>query len=151
VTLQGREWGGSAFKKGSIPRAVGMPRSSCNHRVLPPSGLPDGCVGVLWKDPCQGRLFRRLHRQRSCACGGVADLVFFLLLLEGCNPMGLASFRCHSASRIFIMQPGCSPPPAATQEDDHQPCGGEKQVGLRPLSHPQLQGCSQSLLWWEAG
>jgi hypothetical protein len=42
MTLQGREWGGSAFKKGSIPRAVGMPRSSCDHRALPPSGPPDG-------------------------------------------------------------------------------------------------------------
>jgi hypothetical protein len=46
-----------------------------------------GCVGVLWRDPRQGRLFRRLHRRRACARGGVADLVFFLLLLEGCNPM----------------------------------------------------------------
>jgi hypothetical protein len=45
------------------------------------------------------------------------------------------------------MQPGCSPSPAATQDlDDHQPCGGGKQVGLRPLSHPQLQGCSSSSL-----
>jgi hypothetical protein len=34
--------GGSAFKKGSIPRAVGMPRSSCDHRALPPSGPLDG-------------------------------------------------------------------------------------------------------------
>jgi hypothetical protein len=65
--------------------------------------------------------------------------------------MGVASFRHYSASRIFIMQPGCSPPLVATQEDDHQSCGGEKQVGLRPLSHPQLQGCSSSLPWWEAG
>jgi hypothetical protein len=30
--------------------------------------------------------------------------------------------------------------------DDHQPCGGEKQAGLRPLPHPQLQGCSSSVL-----
>jgi hypothetical protein len=42
MTLQGREWGGSAFKKGSISRAVGMPRSSCDHRALSPSGPPDG-------------------------------------------------------------------------------------------------------------
>jgi hypothetical protein len=62
------------------------------------------------------------------------------------TPWGLASFRHPSASRIFIMQPGYSPPPAATQEDDHQPCGGEKQAGLRPPSCPQLQGCSSSVL-----
>ena len=29
------------------------------------------------------------------------------------------------------MQPGYSPPPVAIQKDDHQPHGGEKQVGLR--------------------
>jgi hypothetical protein len=38
----GARVGRSAFKKGSISRAVDMPRSSCNHRALPPSGPPDG-------------------------------------------------------------------------------------------------------------
>jgi hypothetical protein len=38
----GARVGGSAFKKGSIPRAVVMPRSSCDHRALSPSGPPDG-------------------------------------------------------------------------------------------------------------
>jgi hypothetical protein len=52
-------------------------------------GLQMGCAGVLWRDPRQGRLFRRLHRWRACTHGGVADLVFFLLPLEGCNPMGV--------------------------------------------------------------
>jgi hypothetical protein len=32
----------SAFKKGSISRAVAMPRSFCIHRALPPSEPPDG-------------------------------------------------------------------------------------------------------------
>jgi hypothetical protein len=32
------------------------------------------------------------------------------------------------------MQPGCSPPPVVIQKDDYQPCGGEKQAGLRPPS-----------------
>jgi hypothetical protein len=48
-----------------------------------------GCAGVLWRDPRQGRLLRRSHRRRARAHGGVADLVFFLLLLEECNPMGV--------------------------------------------------------------
>ena len=48
------------------------------------------------------------------------------------------------------MQPDCSPPLVVTQKDDHQPRGGEKQAGLRPPSCPQLQGCSSSLLGWEA-
>jgi hypothetical protein len=42
------------------------------------------------------------------------------------------------------MQPGCSPSPMVIRGDDHQPCGGEKQAGLRPLPRPQLQGCSSS-------
>jgi hypothetical protein len=60
---------------------------------------------------------------------------------------GLAPFSHRSASRIFIMQPGCSPSPMVIRRDDHQPCGGEKQAGLRPLPHPQLQGCSSYSLW----
>jgi hypothetical protein len=59
---------------------------------------------------------------------------------------GLALFSHHSASRIFIMQPGCSPPPVVTQDDDHQPCGGEERAGPWPLPCPQLQGCSSSVL-----
>jgi hypothetical protein len=58
--------------------------------------------------------------------------------------MGLALSSHRSASRIFIMQPGCSPPSAVTRRDDHQPCGGEKQARLRPLPRPQLQGCLSS-------
>jgi hypothetical protein len=66
-----------------------------------------GCTGVLWRDLRQGRLFRRLHHRRACACGGVADLIFFLPLLEGCNPMGVGilsppfSFKdFHHAARL---------------------------------------------------
>jgi hypothetical protein len=85
----GARVGRPTFKKGSFSRAVAMPRSSCDHRALSPFGPLNGCAGVLWSDPRQGRLFRRLHRRRACARGGVIDLVFFLLLLEGCNPMGV--------------------------------------------------------------
>jgi hypothetical protein len=42
VTLQGREWGDLPLKKGSISWAVDMPRSSCDHCALSPSGPPDG-------------------------------------------------------------------------------------------------------------
>jgi hypothetical protein len=34
-----------------------------------------------------------------------------------------------------------------TQDGDHQFDGGEKQAGLQPLPHPQLQGSSSCLLW----
>jgi hypothetical protein len=59
---------------------------------------------------------------------------------------GLALVSHRSASRIFIMQPGCSPLPAVTQDDDRQPCGGEERAGPWPLPCPQLQGCSSSVL-----
>jgi hypothetical protein len=65
---------------------------------------------------------------------------------RGATPWGLASFHHHSASRIFITQPGCSPPPVVIQKDDYPPCGGEKRTELRPPSCPQLQGCSSSVL-----
>jgi hypothetical protein len=58
----------------------------------------------------------------------------------------LVPFSHRSASRIFIMQPGRIPSPAVTQDGDHQPLGGEKQAGLRPLPLPQLQGFSSSVL-----
>jgi hypothetical protein len=58
----------------------------------------------------------------------------------------LVPFSHHSASRIFIMQPDCTPSPVVTQDGDNQPLGGEKQAGLRPLPLPQLQGCSSSVL-----
>jgi hypothetical protein len=59
---------------------------------------------------------------------------------------GLALFSRRSTSRIFIMQPGCSPPPAVTHDDDRRPHGGEERAGLWPPPYPQLQGCSSSVL-----
>jgi hypothetical protein len=59
---------------------------------------------------------------------------------------GLALFSHRSASRIFIMQPGCSPPSAVTQDDDRRPRGGEERAGSWPLPCPQLQGCSSFVL-----
>jgi hypothetical protein len=44
------------------------------------------------------------------------------------------------------MQPGCTPPPAVTQDGDLQFDGGGKQAGLRPLPLPQPQGFSSSVL-----
>jgi hypothetical protein len=44
------------------------------------------------------------------------------------------------------MQPGCSPPPAVTQDDDRRPRGGEERAGPWPPPCPQLQGCSSSVL-----
>jgi hypothetical protein len=46
------------------------------------------------------------------------------------TPWELVPFSHRSASRIFIMQPDCTLPPAITQDGDHQPLDGEKQAGL---------------------
>jgi hypothetical protein len=69
-----------------------------------------------------------------------------LAILLPCRSWKLIPFSHRSASRIFIRQPGRIPSPVVTQDGDHQPLGGEKQAGLRPLPLPQLQGCSSSVL-----
>jgi hypothetical protein len=107
----------SAFKKGPIPRAVAMP-SHFSH-----SSCPSTFRAPRW---------------------GAPVLPSFCCCLRNATLWGLALFSHRSASRIFIMQLGCSPSPMVIRRDDHQPCGGEKQARLRPLPRPQLQGCSSS-------
>jgi hypothetical protein len=109
----------SAFKKGSIP-------PSSNHAF----------TLLAFIVP-----FRLSSPQIGCTC-----VAFFLLLFEEHDPVGLALFSHRSASRIFITQPGCSPPPAVTQDDDRRPRGGEERVGLWPPPCPRLQGRSSSVL-----
>jgi hypothetical protein len=62
------------------------------------------------------------------------------------TPWELVPFSHRSASRIFIMQPGCTPPSAVTQDGDLQFDGGGKQAGLWPPPLPQPQGFSSSVL-----
>jgi hypothetical protein len=107
--------GRAAFKKGSIPRAVAMPLHS--PHVSRPSSFRAPGLGA----PAS---------PSSCCCW------------RSTTSRGLAPFSHRSASRIFIMQLGCIPSPMVTQDGDHQFDGGEKQAGLRPLPHPQLQESS---------
>jgi hypothetical protein len=58
------------------------------------------------------------------------------------TPWELVPFSHRLASRIFITQHGCTPPPAVTQDGDLQFDGGGKQTGPRPLPLPQPQGFS---------
>jgi hypothetical protein len=116
--------GRAAFEKGSIPRAVAMPSHS------PHASRPSTFRAPGWGAPAL---------PSSCCCWRSA------------TSWGLAPFSHRSASRIFIMQPGCSPSPMVIQDDDRQLGGGEKQAGLRPLPHPQLQGSSSSGLGRRAG
>jgi hypothetical protein len=110
--------GRAAFKKGSIPRAIAMPSHS------PHASRPSTFRAPGWGAPVlpSSRCWRSATSRR------------------------LAPFSHRSASRIFIRQPSSIPSPMVTQDGDHQFDGGEKQVGLRPLPHPQLQGSSSSLL-----
>jgi hypothetical protein len=116
--------GRASFKKGSIPRAVAMPSHS-PHASRPSTFRVPG-----WGAPAL---------PSSCCCWRSTTL------------RGLAPFSHRSASRIFIMQPGCIPSPMVIQDDDHQFGGGKKQAGLRPLPRPQLQGSSSSVLGRRAG
>jgi hypothetical protein len=72
----------SAFKKGSIARAVTMPSHSSHSSRLSTFRAPRWGAPVL---------------PSSCCCWRSA------------TSWGLALFSHRSASRIFIMQPGCSP------------------------------------------
>jgi hypothetical protein len=116
--------GKAAFKKGSIPWAVAMPSHS------PHASHPSTFRAPGWGAPVL---------PSACCCWRSA------------TSRGLAPFSHRSASRIFIMQPDCNPSPMVIQDDDHQFGGGEKQVGLRPVPHPQLQGSSSSMLGRRAG
>jgi hypothetical protein len=80
------------------------------------------------------------------APGWGTSAVFPLRRWRNATLWELVPFSRRSASRIFIMQPGRTPPPAVTQDGDHQLDGGEKRTGLLPPPRPQLQGSSSPLL-----
>jgi hypothetical protein len=116
--------GRAAFKKGSIPRAVAMSSHSPHASRSSTFRAPGWGAPALPSSCCRWR---------------------------SATSWGLAPFSHRSASRIFIMQPGCIPSPMVIQDDDHQFDGGKKQAELRPLPRPQLLGSSSSLLGRRAG
>jgi hypothetical protein len=77
---------------------------------------------------------------------GAPVLPSFCCCLRSATSWGLALFGHRSASRIFITQPSCSPPPAVTQDDDRRPRGGEERAGSWPSPCPRPQGCSSFVL-----
>jgi hypothetical protein len=62
-------------------------------------------AGVRWGDPHQGHLSQRSHRWGARALrflrGGAADLVFFLLLLEGRNLVGVGALLSSLGFKDF--------------------------------------------------
>jgi hypothetical protein len=69
-----------------------------------------GCAGVLWGDLRQGCPFRRSHRRRARARGGAAGLVFFLLLLEERNPVGVGALPPSLGFKDFHHAARSQPP-----------------------------------------
>jgi hypothetical protein len=161
----GARVGGSAFKKGSIPRAVDMPRSSCDHRALSPSGPPDG----VRRCPLEGSAsrpslpatspsesVRSWWCRRSCllpsAVGGVQPhggwhpstirLQGFSSRSPAAVPRRWSSRRMTTSLVVGRSKPGCGLPPALSFKDVHHPCwgGGCAELGphLRVGSGPLL-------------
>jgi hypothetical protein len=140
--------GGSAFKKGSIPRAVDMPRSSCDHRTLSPSGPPDGVHRCSLEGSASRSSLPATSPSesvclwwccRSCllptAIGGVQPYggwhPFTTIRLQGFSSRSLAAVPRQWSSRrmttSFVVgrsKPGCGLPPALSFKDVHHPCWG---------------------------
>jgi hypothetical protein len=149
--------GGSAFKKGSIPRAVDMPRSSCDHHALSPSGPSDGvCRCSLEGSASRSSLpatspLESMHSwwcRRSCllpaAVGGVQPHggwhPFTTIWLQGfssCSPAATpdqwSSTRMTTSLMVERSDPGCGLPPALSFKDVHHPRwgGGRAEWELR--------------------
>jgi hypothetical protein len=70
------------------------------------------------------------------APGWGISAAFLLRCWRNATLWELVPFSRHSASRIFIMQPGCTPPPAVTRDGDLQFDGGGERTGPRPLPLP---------------
>jgi hypothetical protein len=153
----GARVGGSTFKKGSISRAVDMPRSSCDHRALPPSRPPDG-VRRCSLEGSASRSSRpatspleSLHSwwcQQSClllaAVGGVQPHGSWhpstIIRLQGFSSRSLAAISHQWSSRrmttslvVGRSKLGCSLPLALIFKDVHHLCwgGGRAELGPR--------------------
>jgi hypothetical protein len=153
----GARVGGSAFKKGSIPRAVDMPRSSCDHRALSPSGPPDGVHRCSLEGSASrsslpatspSESARSWWCRRSCFLPAVVGGVqpnggwhpFTTIRLQGFSSRSPAAVPCRWSSRrmntslvVGRSKPGCGLPPALIFKDVHHPCwgGGCAELELR--------------------
>jgi hypothetical protein len=162
----GARAGGSAFKKGSISRAVVMPRSSCDHHASSPSGPPDGVRRCSLEESASRSSLpatspsESVHSwwcRRSCllpsAVGGVQPhggwhpsttirLQEFSSRSLAVVPRRWSSRRMTTSLVVGRSKPGCGLPPALSFKDVHHPCwgGGCDELGphLRVGSGPLL-------------
>jgi hypothetical protein len=125
--VSGARVGGSSFKKGLIP--PGSRHASLLLRPPRPFAFRASRWGAL---VFSGGIRVKVVSSGDFTVGERALVVASPILSSsrcrwrGATLWGLASFHHHLTSRIFITQPGCSPPPVVIQKDDYQPCGGEK-------------------------
>jgi hypothetical protein len=152
----GARAGGSAFKKGSISRAVVMPRSSCNHRALSPSGPPDGVRRCSLEGSASrsslpatspSESMRSWWCRRSCllpsAVGEVQphggwhpSTTIQLQGFSSCSPAAVhrrwLSRRMTTSLVVGRSKSGCGLPPVPSFKDVHHPCWGGGCVELGP-------------------
>jgi hypothetical protein len=144
--------GKSPFKKGSIPRAVAMPRSFRIHRALPPSGPLDGARRCSLEGSASGpppptvlpsgssrSSFPARRRYRSClllaVVGGARSrggwrpsAIAWLQGFSSCSPAAIShqwsSRRMTTSLVVERSEPGCGLPPALSFKDVHHPRWG---------------------------
>jgi hypothetical protein len=156
VMLQGCEWGDLPLKRGRSPRAVDMPRSSCDHRALSPSGPPDG-VRRCSLEGSVSRSFlpatspsesvRSWWCRRSClllaAVGGVQPHggwnPFATIRLQGFSSRSPAAVprrwsprRMTTSLVVGRSKSGCDLSPTLSFKDVHHPCCGGRRVEPGP-------------------
>jgi hypothetical protein len=143
-----------------------MPRSSCDHRALSPSGPPDGVRRCSLEGSASRPSFpatsppesaRSWWCRRSCFLLAVVGVVqphgschpSTIIRLQGfssCSPATVSrrwsSRRMTTSLVVGRSKPGCSLPPALSFKDVHHPCWGG---GCAKLG-PHLRVGSGSLL-----
>jgi hypothetical protein len=91
----GREWGNPPLKRGPSPGQLPCLAPLAFIAPFRLLGLWMGRAGVYWKDPRQGHHLRWSHRGGARALrflrGGAVNLVFFLLLLEEHDLVGVGA------------------------------------------------------------
>jgi hypothetical protein len=133
---------------GPSPRAVGEDLGACWRR-LSPRRLGTQVGRVAFKRRVTLLEGDRVFALPYASClstfqapGWGISAVFPLCRWRNATLRELVPFSRRSASRIFIMQPGRTPPPAVTQDGDLQFDGEGERTGPRPLPLPQPQGFS---------
>jgi hypothetical protein len=144
----GARVGGSAFKKGSISRAVVMPRSSCDHCALSPSGPPDGVRRCSLEGSASrsslpttspSESVRSWWCRQSCLLPAAVEGVqphggwhpSTTIQLQGfssCSPVATSgrwsSTRMTTSLVVERSESGCGLPPALSFKDVHHSCWG---------------------------